>query len=765
MPHDDYEGRIKVLEYQIQQALARAAGAAAGGGVLFGVDTSQMLGQSGLAGYWSFENTVTPTSSEFPNTATIAGFTNTKTGQLIISGIVPDAQFTTVGGEPVPGGLCWFAAPDDEPNAAGKLTASMPTEGIYRTTAESRPDYSPNAVPAGVVKSVANYAGQKRCAIEMLPSPVRNKTKSTISWDNQVLTGISDSSYLSVPGGTVGTNLALGSSVAILYTLTAVATGPRFLMGNYDASFATGFILEGGSSTNLSLGLGGGTIALGPSGRGLNWAIVSIGFDGTMYGANYSENCAPPVFASSPTTSIIPSTNTQSLRIGGPLSTAGGGFNWGDQGQILAAFMFTAGPLSPGEQADIGNFQPRRKRNPFIAPDWVISADYTEWDARLAWYWTANLLGTVTSPTFGENSFAFNIQGTGLTTATRSKSLLRNLAPYWVDTIRPEVDTLGITRTNPGARLILPVTANSQVANIQYACDDTGGHNDDNGNLNKNGAFFSQIPLLEGDIIPDGIKRWFNIDTDGNDIPAASTLTVINGDAAEDFMHGSFTTAIACDLSVPAPVIPTVAARQVLVGDGAAFAQDSGTTNRILHGLQNLIRATFTGSVTCESSGAASIGSYTNNGTTSIDWLAHRIVLELDERNGDGTLPAALSVNSFLGLFDWVNPWGTVAEWAALYRALFDRIHALRPSVALYAQLQPWLGLGANGMGQTIAEYNAALVAAMAAAPANPYHVIDVSTGPGGTITQCAFPLPLYRATQAGLIAWALNNQAAIGWT
>jgi hypothetical protein len=123
--------------------------------------TTTALTTSGSFGYISSDSTLALTDNSQISTARVFGAYEAVSGQMVVGGLVADAQFTTVGGSPSPGAPVYLAsATDDTDTGAGKLTATAPST-VGSVVAE-----------VGICVNNSNYAGAKTAQVLLQPKTV-----------------------------------------------------------------------------------------------------------------------------------------------------------------------------------------------------------------------------------------------------------------------------------------------------------------------------------------------------------------------------------------------------------------------------------------------------------------------------------------------------------------------------------------------------------------------------------------------------------------
>lgn len=122
------------------------------------VDTSGISTGSGTAVYVSGNNDVAPTDNSAIATARFAGFFEGTGGEIIVGGVIGDAQFVTDDGAPTAGLPVYLAGASNDAGAGiGKLTPVVPS-GSGTVITE-----------VGICLDASGYAGGKTARVILQP--------------------------------------------------------------------------------------------------------------------------------------------------------------------------------------------------------------------------------------------------------------------------------------------------------------------------------------------------------------------------------------------------------------------------------------------------------------------------------------------------------------------------------------------------------------------------------------------------------------------
>lgn len=151
-----FDGYYVIYDASSGKYIGVPSGGGGGGGAaasltITGLNTSAVSG-AGLFGYLSGNKVVSLADSSSILKAVAIGATTHTSGEIITHGLIPDAVFTTAGGQPSPGAKVFLAAAsDDGGSGAGKLTATPPNTGVLTIV--------------GVCLDNTNYSSSKKAAV------------------------------------------------------------------------------------------------------------------------------------------------------------------------------------------------------------------------------------------------------------------------------------------------------------------------------------------------------------------------------------------------------------------------------------------------------------------------------------------------------------------------------------------------------------------------------------------------------------------------
>lgn len=716
------------------------------------IANTSALTVAGVASYLDAMGFALPTDSLSARASSLAGVYAGTAGMLATAGIVT-CRFTTDGGAPPAGAAVYLAACTDDSGAgAGKLTATMPQPGPLMIDVVGFSGTTPrNAVPVGRCVDASLYASTKTATVELaLPTP--RAPAADLTFNGYEYSGFSGGNNFTAAGTSTGTTFHDQETAIVLFTVDTPFSGSGGIVGNADAGNTRGWAI--GVSTNMIVvnWATGVLVHLATPKAGVNCLVASI-HDGALWA---SLNGGPIVKSTAAVASILDPDGTCTFSIGTAF-----GQPWTNGGVLAAAGLSRA-----ASGADMTRWSamvfPTPPASRFDMPPDVVS------DAALKWYWSGRFITTVYGFGF---SPAFTLTKNGTPTkSVRTERWYRNPAPLMLDTAPPIVDTHGVPRGSPMARIAYTAPAAQPDLCLGIYCDDVlNWDNDDTGVL-VDGSAYTVVPSVSNGTypsttgqVPDGQLRYYWLTYATNAAPNISHhVEIITGSQTQGGASGSsvgknggYVVELVAGVT-QAFDGPACNKRLVLVGDDFIIGQD-GLLPHNTQILTTLIRGDFPttggpGRVTAEAAVERSLfGIYTAGGNSVLPF-ARQIVADGIEGG-----PSTVLVYIQLGLRDYTfAQWG-VAAFGAQYQALINAVHALQPTWSIYAQklIQVNIDAIANAEGDTGAAYNAAIGALTGCT------VVDARVP--NAISFQGFS-PQIVPSPAGTAAWKANIKLAIGY-
>jgi len=217
-------------------------GGSSGGGVTIPIINTSLM-TNGQFAYVNGPYAV-PTDNAFAQSSQMVGAYQGKPGFLLGPGeYVTNAQFTTQGGKPYAGQVCWLAnAGDDTGTGIGKLTATHPSRAISTSDVGFPIGFPFNypKCPTKVFRVTDNtgYAATKTCKGVILDPMLEQDTPpSGTTWMYAGLTGFAAGTFISTAFNQTGATFANGEAKAITWLDAFGAAGFQYVLWqNIDAA-------------------------------------------------------------------------------------------------------------------------------------------------------------------------------------------------------------------------------------------------------------------------------------------------------------------------------------------------------------------------------------------------------------------------------------------------------------------------------------------------------------------------------------------------
>lgn len=643
---------------------------------------------------------------------------------VIASGPPQRIKFTTEGGKPAVGSPVYLAGADaDAATGAGKLTAQPPTAGL---PFPQPPDVAFPESPVFVGHVIDNslYDAQKQCLVLLklpaTPAPVSPEgsriSQPDTSYLGHKIGPLGHTVNLSVNGNSANLSFGDGETLAILFTVedTTKFTGSNWLWTNSDAGAANGWLIGAAGAAHMEVRqVNAATttaLDLGVPRFGLNCLVATIrggAIVGSLNGVTFGSLALAAAVAA-------PAAGWKHI-LGG--IQVGGQTDW-TCGSVLAIAKLARSADDDELISWAGAVMPETPGNRFVLagplnPNVAPRAN----DPALAWYWRA-LDWNGTPPPNDANA---GPAGAGFTWTENGAVALvdwgetwyRSMAPRTIDSEPLFYDSRRYPHGDPGARVQFAVPSTQQDICLAVMNDDPD--NVDNGffSVFVDGVFVSSVPPHA-----DGQVYYYWVGMPGTTAAPHAKVEIVLADKLQRYPTAGLLKNGSCLIELVANhdavfANNVTARRLIVVGDDDVIGHDQGlsaTSNPMQASVSTQVRTDYPGIVTVHAATDRALTIMRNLYGGSLIPFAQ----EVAEAAALGGMPARVDVLIELMFQDYVHALCTAAQFQTFAGDFADSLHALLPAAHLFwtHSIAAHFDAIANGGGQTLAQFDAALTAA-----------------------------------------------------